>query len=282
MGLWSVFVGNVFLWLSTMGRINRTPNFGSNRRTTLSGIIKIRHSQLLQSHVQIVFGHSSKQRLEQPEYCPIEYYALMLRCWEHDPSKRPKFYEIYDSLPDMKPEQVITITAFGEPIKDHLMYRQNEIITVLDKPANSTFWKGVMNSGKLGMFDPSNTVTYLGNSLPSSINRDTFMRNTERTSSKRKLCPEMISAPQNDLKHTGHIGLHGECFGDVSFLSSSSNPPPSVCIAMPYYIYYFICVLFSFFSNEHWHYHSHLFSVLCVLCLFVASLIRIHQIISYR
>lgn len=163
------------------------------------------------------------QRLEAPECCPKEYYALMLKCWQHDPAKRPKFNEIYTMLPDMKPEQLKTVIGNGEAKKDHLMYRQNDIITVLDKPANMTYWKGVLNSGKTGLFNPSNTVAYLGNSLPSSINRDSFCRTSERSSSKRKLCPEMISGPQNDLKHTGHVGLDGAYFGDVAFLSSSSN-----------------------------------------------------------
>ncbi|XP_031622638.1 activated Cdc42 kinase-like [Contarinia nasturtii] len=163
------------------------------------------------------------QRLEQPECCPKEYYTLMLKCWQHDPAKRPKFAEIHTILPDMKPEQLKTVIAYGEAKKEHLMYRQNDIITVLDKPNNTTYWKGVLNSGKTGMFDPSNTVAYLGNSLPSSVNRDSFVRGSERTSSRRKLCPEMISGPQNDLKHTGHVGLDGAYFGDVAFLSSSNS-----------------------------------------------------------
>lgn len=126
-------------------------------------------------------------------------------------------------LPDMKPEQLKTIGTYSEAKKEHLMYRQNDIITVLDKPNNSAYWKGVLNSGKTGMFNPSNTVAYLGNSLPSSVNRDSFIRGSERTSSRRKLCPEMISGPQNDLKHTGHVGLDGAYFGDVAFLSSNSQ-----------------------------------------------------------
>ncbi|XP_059614763.1 activated Cdc42 kinase-like isoform X3 [Phlebotomus argentipes] len=159
------------------------------------------------------------QRLEPPECCPREYYALMLKCWQHDPNKRPKFSEIYGTLPDMKPEQLKTVTNCGEAKKDHLMYRQGEIVTVLDKGANSPYWKGVLNSGKTGLFNPANTVTYLG-SLPSSTNRDAFTRSTDR-SSKRKLRTEMISRPQNDLKHTGHVGLDGAYFGDVAFLASS-------------------------------------------------------------
>lgn len=165
------------------------------------------------------------QRLEQPECCPREYYTLMLKCWQHDPSKRPKFTEIYATLPDMKPEQLKTIAASNESKKDHLIYRQSEIITVLDKSTTSPYWKGVLNSGKTGLFNPSNTVAYLGNSLPSSTNRDrdSFCRGTERTSSKRKLCPEMISKPQDDLKHTGHVGLDGAYFGDIAFLSASTQ-----------------------------------------------------------
>lgn len=33
----------------------------------------------------------------------------------------------------------------------------------------------------------------------------------------------MISKPQNDLKHTGHIGIDGESFGDVAFLANPQN-----------------------------------------------------------
>ncbi|XP_037942033.1 uncharacterized protein LOC119674949 [Teleopsis dalmanni] len=54
------------------------------------------------------------------------------------------------------------------------------------------------------------------------IHRDSFCRVSER-SSKRKLRTEMISKPQNDLKHTGHVGIDGASFGDVAFLGNSQN-----------------------------------------------------------
>ncbi|XP_037040571.1 activated Cdc42 kinase-like isoform X1 [Bradysia coprophila] len=166
--------------------------------------------------------HPNCQRLEAPECAPKEYYSLMLKCWEHIASKRPKFSEIYAMLPDMKPEQLKTVVGSTEPAKkEFLFYRQNEIITVLDKCTNSPYWKGVLNSGKTGLFNPANTVTYLG-SLPSSSNRDSFCRSSDR-SSKRKLRTEMISRPQNDLKHTGHVGLDGAYFGDIAFMSSVQN-----------------------------------------------------------
>ncbi|XP_052892538.1 activated Cdc42 kinase-like [Anopheles moucheti] len=166
------------------------------------------------------------QRLEKPECCPKEYYALMLKCWQHDVLKRPKFNEIFSMLPDIKPEQLKTIVAFSEPKKDYLMYRQGEIITVLDKNNNAPYWKGVLNSGKTGLFNPANTVAYL-DSLPSSVNRDSLCRTAER-SSKRKIRTDMISRPQNDLKHTGHVGIDGVSFGDVAFLSSPQNLPRQI------------------------------------------------------
>uniref|UniRef100_A0A182NHB5 non-specific protein-tyrosine kinase n=1 Tax=Anopheles dirus TaxID=7168 RepID=A0A182NHB5_9DIPT len=101
-----------------------------------------------------------------------------------------------------------------------------EIITVLDKSANTPYWKGVLNSGKTGLFNPANTVAYL-DSLPSSVNRDSFCRTAER-SSKRKIRTDMISRPQNDLKHTGHVGIDGVSFGDVAFLSSPQNLPRQI------------------------------------------------------
>jgi len=146
----------------------------------------------------------------------------MMKCWQDDPAKRPKFSEIYEMLPDMKPEQLKAVVNYCEPKKEHLMYRQGEIITVLDRNTGTAYWKGVLISGKTGYFNPSNTVAFL-EGLPSS-NRDSFCRVSEqRSSSKRKLRTEMISKPQNDFKHTGHVGIDGASFGDIAFLSSSQS-----------------------------------------------------------
>lgn len=81
-------------------------------------------------------------------------------------------------------------------------------------------WKGVTASGKTGLFDPTCVVTYLGSDLPSS----TLLRSdTTRSSARRKLRSEMISAPQGDFKHTGHVGLDGAYFGDLSFLGGAKG-----------------------------------------------------------
>ena len=232
----------------------------------------------------------SFQRLEQPECCPKEYYLVMLKCWEHDPNKRPKFFEISKMLPDCRPELVQTVKKFSEislqsisqlsdkSEKDLLQYKLGDVITVLDKKPflisnsnefssacnsttfplmssfqsnsiepSSTLWKGVLNNGKTGLFNPNFTVAYLGHNLPTSIHNTnsnsnssssssnysststSFIRsildskNSENNSSgvyssKRRLRPDMISPPQNDFKHTSHVGSDGAFFGDISFL----------------------------------------------------------------
>ncbi|XP_050716113.1 activated Cdc42 kinase-like isoform X2 [Eriocheir sinensis] len=167
------------------------------------------------------------QRLEQPEACPREYYNIMLKCWQHDALKRPKFDDLMNILPECKPEQVQVVRENEDPPstpggkRDRLQYKVGDVITVLDKrpvPDNPAVWKGVLNSGKTGHFSPANTVTYLGTNIPS--NKSNFQRGDGKNpySSRRRLRPEMISGPQGDFKHTGHVGLDGAYFGDVSFL----------------------------------------------------------------
>ncbi|RZF32206.1 hypothetical protein LSTR_LSTR004069 [Laodelphax striatellus] len=173
------------------------------------------------------------QRLEQPECCPKEYFNLMLKCWQHDPNKRPRFADLMSLLPECKPEQVQAVQEGGgmgeERLKrDLLVYRASDIITVLDKsPPNAigNCWKGVLNNGKTGLFNPANTIAYLGSNLPSNkpgeFVRSDGKTNTIYSSRRSRLRPEMISCPQGDFKHTSHVGLDGAYFGDISFLGGS-------------------------------------------------------------
>ncbi|XP_063989321.1 uncharacterized protein Ack-like isoform X2 [Diachasmimorpha longicaudata] len=158
------------------------------------------------------------QRLEQPDCCPKDYFSLMLQCWQHEPAKRPKFSELINLLPDLKPEQVQAVQDSGEI--GQLCYRQGDIITVLDKGSNNILWKGVLPSGKTGLFNPAHTIAYLGSNLPSNKPGE-FSRGDGKnafSSQRRKIRTDMISSPQGDLKHTGHVGLDGAYFGDISFL----------------------------------------------------------------
>ncbi|XP_043507020.1 uncharacterized protein LOC122527153 isoform X1 [Frieseomelitta varia] len=158
------------------------------------------------------------QRLEQPECCPKEYFSLMQQCWQHEPSKRSKFSELINILPDLKPEQVQAVQDSTE--SSQLVYRQGDVITVLDKGSSNTLWKGVLNNGKTGFFNPAHTIAYLGSNLPSNKPGE-FTRGDGKnafSSQRRKIRTDMISSPQGDLKHTGHVGLDGAYFGDIGFL----------------------------------------------------------------
>lgn len=157
------------------------------------------------------------QRLEQPDCCPQEYYVLMLDCWRHEAATRPRFSDLGSRLVDCRPEQVQTKSASVEG--PHMLpFRVGDVITVLDKISHRPLWKGITLSGKTGLFNPASVVAYLGSDLPGA----SFTRtDSTRTSARRKLRSEMISAPQGDVKHTGHVGLDGAYFGDLSFLGGS-------------------------------------------------------------
>lgn len=51
----------------------------------------------------------------------------------------------------------------------------------------------------------------------------------------------MISSPQGDLKHTGHVGLDGAYFGDVAFLGDKV----STFLSLVFYKAKFKCNLVS-------------------------------------
>ncbi|XP_056634677.1 activated Cdc42 kinase-like isoform X2 [Diorhabda sublineata] len=159
------------------------------------------------------------QRLEQPDCCPLDHYNLMLDCWRHEAAGRPRFADIGPILADSRPEQVQAKISSNEG-PHMLTYRVGDVITVLDKKSNHPLWKGASASGKTGLFDPVNVVAYLGSDLPGS----SFLRSdSTRSSARRKLRSEMISAPQGDFKHTGHVGLDGAYFGDLSWMDGSKG-----------------------------------------------------------
>ena len=47
-----------------------------------------------------------------------------------------------------------------------------------------------------------------------------------KRSGGKKIRPDMISRPQNDLRHTGHIGYDGAVFGDVGFIGDNYDKLP--------------------------------------------------------
>ncbi|KAL3862562.1 hypothetical protein ACJMK2_008522 [Sinanodonta woodiana] len=174
------------------------------------------------------------QRLEKPDLCSREYYKLMLSCWDQEPEKRPTFSEIFIRLPQMRPTQVKAVKDFPEITvpKDYLYYKAYDIIIVLDKtpnnPPRSGLWTGATINGKNGYFDPTNVVPFIEpkSSPVSPPPKPSISRKDSKRISSRKLRADMISRPQNDLRHTGHIGYDGAVFGDVSFIGDNYDKLP--------------------------------------------------------
>lgn len=195
----------------------------------------------------------SGQRLEKPPCCPRNYYELMRRCWEHEPSRRPKFADIVTELPHMRPlllRAVRSNNSTTERLRGMLQYAARDVITVLDdRPINAPstrLWLGVniKDARHPGFFDatdvepigtddgtaaehkrhsslpkesagsPAATFRFLGKSSPS------------KASQRRKITSEMIGKPESDLRHTGHIGYDGVMFGDVSFIGNNYDKLP--------------------------------------------------------
>ncbi|XP_063838064.1 activated Cdc42 kinase-like [Ostrinia nubilalis] len=190
------------------------------------------------------------QRLECPECCPEDYYSTMLECWSHDPNDRPKFRDLSGRLRDLRPEQVQTVVGFSKPEDGRrsnlIEYKIGQIITVLGKESmtNSSMWYGVLPAGACGMFDPAHVKPYSGpeklsmacslspHPIRSSIRaRPSLLRSDVKRhtyTGKRTIQRSMISSPQGDVKHTGHVGLDGAYFGDISFLDPAGCPPRQV------------------------------------------------------
>ncbi|XP_078337656.1 uncharacterized protein LOC111136017 isoform X3 [Crassostrea virginica] len=177
----------------------------------------------------------NSQRLECPDLCPKDYYDLMLKCWYHDPQKRPTFSEISILLPQMRPITMKASREFPEVTvpKDYLYYKANDVVHVIDKNTSNSpapgLWKGVLSNGKSGYFDPANFVPFIETraSPASPSSRVQLTRKESKRNSKAKLLSAaMISGPQNDLRHTGHIGYDGAVFGDVSFIGDNYDKLP--------------------------------------------------------
>ncbi|XP_067947878.1 activated Cdc42 kinase-like isoform X3 [Watersipora subatra] len=182
------------------------------------------------------------ERLPRPDFCPTEHYELMQRCWSHDPEDRPKFRSLTSELTSIKPTLMRTIRA-NSPASGVINFAEGDTLTVIDKkPADSPswqYWLGVNKKGERGFFNPSDCVPVQPESSPVTSRQNTslqppkspinnFLKSIKKQSitkspksqEKKRFTADMIGTPQNDLRHTGHIGYDGITFGDISFIGS--------------------------------------------------------------
>ncbi|XP_077998371.1 uncharacterized protein LOC144451412 isoform X2 [Glandiceps talaboti] len=204
------------------------------------------------------------QRLERPDCCPAQYYEIMSRCWEHDPKKRPTFFELHEELPKARPMLMKALTDHQTTKPDYLTYKENDIITVLEmRSAHDGWWKGVIGSGRTGIFNSDNTMAYdpsapsnqyLHHHLsqqkptPQQQQQQQQQQAMQQTSkfriykkaekpkspakqSKKKGRPQisrdMIGLPQGEVQHLAHIGIDdNDTFGDITFIQKKYHLLP--------------------------------------------------------
>ncbi|CAL1536448.1 unnamed protein product [Lymnaea stagnalis] len=172
------------------------------------------------------------QYLEQPDLCTNEMYNLMKECWQHDPDARPSFASLLLRLPQLRPTQVKALKDTTNPAQGYMSLKSGDIIVVIDKSPPNTFppglvWRGVLSNGKSGLFDPTNAVPFIEPKIsPVAAKTISLARKESSRKSGRKIRADMISRPQNDLRHTGHIGYDGAVFGDVSFIGDAYDKLP--------------------------------------------------------
>ncbi|XP_013400871.1 tyrosine-protein kinase PR2 [Lingula anatina] len=85
-----------------------------------------------------------------------------------------------------------------------------------------------MSSNKTGYFDPTDFKQSSSSKSPSPIKGKMGRKGVDMESQRKskRITTDMISKPENDLRHTGHIGYDGTMFGDVAFIGDNYDKLP--------------------------------------------------------
>ncbi|XP_033119419.1 ephrin type-B receptor 2-like [Anneissia japonica] len=81
--------------------------------------------------IEVVERLKEGYRMEQPDNCSNEWYQMMLECWTTNPSKRPKFSELYSRLDIMLVDDAVD---YMEPLDGDV----NQIVSLEDDLALGT------------------------------------------------------------------------------------------------------------------------------------------------
>ncbi len=188
----------------------------------------------------------NRRRLERPRYCPADYYAIMLKCWDHEPHSRPSFAQLCAILEDARPEQVRATSPCYANRPGFLDFEVGTVITILDKKVNENqLWNGVRDdTGHVGLFLPTQTVTFLG-TIPKSTFNIFNSASLKRDNKTKRLSREMISSPQLEATtHTKiehrHVRADSETSDMTPLISSNVSQPVKPANRMGHAIGYVI------------------------------------------
>lgn len=151
------------------------------------------------------------ERLYEPEAMPPYMYKLMLHCWAREPSERPTFASLKESLTGMVPSVMKALTAFEETGK--MSIEPGDQIVIIDGRSENYWWKG------------QNQRTFQIGHFPRCL-----------VDPMRRKQPEDISKPlENSFIHTGHGAPFGKSWGSPVYIDDVylRNPmdPPDVLVA---------------------------------------------------
>lgn len=149
------------------------------------------------------------ERLHEPEASSPAMYQLMLRCWAREPSERPTFASLRESLTGMVPSVMKALNHFEEP--EMMTIEQGDQIVIIDGRPENYWWKG------------QNQRTFQVGAFPRCL-----------VDPMRKKQVEDISKPlENSFIHTGHGAPFGKSWGspiyiDDVYLRNPMEPPDVV------------------------------------------------------
>lgn len=152
------------------------------------------------------------ERLHEPEATPPYMYELMLRCWAREPSERPTFASLKESLTSMVPSVMKAVTAFDN-VEGKMSIESGDQIVIIDGRPENYWWKG------------QNQRTFQVAHFPRCL-----------VDPMRRKQPGDISKPlENSFIHTGHGAPFGKSWGSPVYIDDVylRNPmdPPDVLMA---------------------------------------------------
>ncbi|KAG7496667.1 non-receptor tyrosine-protein kinase TNK1 [Solea senegalensis] len=162
------------------------------------------------------------ERLEKPQDCPQELYAVMRKCWACNAADRPSFAQLAIMVSEAKPMEVQVSRDFSEPRKLALV--ANDLVTVIDHGLELSEWKGQnQRTLAVGWFPASITMPLLPSAPAAPPPTSSHPQHNPAASS------DYISPPlKGSLHHTGHGDIKPDrCWGTPEGLEDNSSWRPN-------------------------------------------------------
>ncbi|CAF3862306.1 unnamed protein product [Adineta steineri] len=185
------------------------------------------------------------QRLSRPYHATSELYQIMLQCWKYEPCERPTFSKLERQLIEIEIKQVrwknnnnISTILPDDflPIQSCMLGPLTVLDRCLDIPISSTsinnFIQCISADGQIGFVYnnnveplhvitiPKQTINTTSSTMNHIFYRKTGIKKNSTKTRYKQISKNMISSPQADFVHAFHIGIEGETFGDMAYLTN--------------------------------------------------------------